>query len=241
MPGNGMAFDGTCDGKHVLIILRDSSRRLTLPALTFSAASAGFWWIAANVEPGGALTSMDVGIATWLHRHAVPAMTKAMIVISFLGAPSTLTVVSTLVCTVLLGMRMYGRSVDVATLVLGGNLLNYGLKLLMHRGRPAFDDPLLTLSSYSFPSGHAMASTVFYGFVLACVLPIPKPRRSVAIAGGIVMIALVCFSRVYLGVHYVSDVLAGILEAIAWSTLMLAALRLAHEYRRNGDLQGRAE
>jgi undecaprenyl-diphosphatase len=236
-----VVFDGDCDGKHVLIILRGSIRRLTLPALTFSAALAGFWWIAANVEPSSALTSMDIGIATWLHVHAIPAITEAMIATSFLGAPSTLTVVSTLVCTVLVAKRMYGRSVDVATLVLGGNLLNYCLKFLMHRGRPAFDDPLLTLSSYSFPSGHAMASTVFYGFVLACVLPIPELRRSVAITAGMAMIALVSFSRVYLGVHYVSDILAGILEAIAWSTLMLDALRLAHQYRRNDDVRRRAQ
>lgn len=224
-----------------MIILRDSIRRLALPALTFSAAAAGFGWIAVNVEPGGALASIDVGIKNWLHLHAGPAMIEAMIVVSFLGAPSTLTVVSALICAVLLGKRMYDRSVAVATLVLGGNLLNYGLKSVMHRGRPAFDDPLLTLSSYSFPSGHAMASTVFYGFVLACVLPIPGPRRGVAMAGGMVMIALVCFSRVYLGVHYVSDILAGILEAIAWSTLILAALWLAHEYQRNGGPRGRAE
>jgi undecaprenyl-diphosphatase len=55
------------------------------------------------------------------------------------------------------------------------------------------------------------------------------------------MIALISFSRVYLGVHYVSDILAGILEAIAWSTLMLAGLRLAHQSRRNDDVRGRAQ
>jgi undecaprenyl-diphosphatase len=224
-----------------LITLRDSIRRLALPALTFSAASAAFGWIAANVEPGGALASIDVGIENWLHLHAEPAMIEAMIVISFLGAPSTLTVVSALICAVLLGKRMYDRSVAVATLVLGGNLLNYGVKSVLHRGRPTFDDPLLTLSSYSFPSGHGMASTVFYGFVLVWVLPIPRTRRGLVIGGGLVMIALVCFSRVYLGVHYVSDILAGILEAIAWSTLILAAFRLAHEYQRNSGPRGRVE
>jgi membrane-associated phospholipid phosphatase len=224
-----------------LVILRDSIRRFTLRALIFVAALAAFSWIAANVEPSGALASMDVRIDSWLHTHAVPAITETMIAISFLGAPSTLTVVSGLVCVVLLRKRMSDRSIGVATLVLGGNLLNYGMKFLIHRGRPAFEDPVLTLSSYSFPSGHAMASTVFYGFVIACVLPIARPRRSAAIAGGIMMIGLVCLSRVYLGVHYVSDILAGILEAIAWSTLMLTALRLAHVYRRNVDLQGRAE
>jgi undecaprenyl-diphosphatase len=99
---------------------------------------------------------------------------------------------------------------------------------LIHRDRPLFEDPLLALPTYSFPSGHAMASTVFYGFVVACVLTEtqPRDRRYALIAAGILMIGLVCLSRLYLGVHYVSDVLGGILEAIAWSTLVLTALRV---------------
>lgn len=64
---------------------------------------------------------------------------------------------------------------------------------------------------------------------------IPPQRHNAAIAAGILMIGLVCFSRVYLGVHYVSDVLSGILEAIAWSTLALTALRLAHGSRRQAE------
>ena len=212
-----------------------------MAALIFAAALAAFTWIAANVEPSGALTSIDVRIDRWLHIHALPAITDVMIVISFLGAPSTLTVVSAVVCVVLLRKRRYDRLVEVVTLVLGGNLLNYGIKFIVHRGRPAFEDPLLTLSSYSFPSGHAMASTVFYGFVISCVLSIAGPRRNAAIASGIVMIALVCLSRVYLGVHYVSDILAGILEAIAWSTLMLTAFRFGRVYRWNVDLQEPSE
>jgi len=72
-----------------------------------------------------------------------------------------------------------------------------------------------------------MASTVFYGFVIGCVLSTRRQVRGAAIAGGIAMIALVGLSRAYLGVHFVSDVLAGISEAIAWSTLVIAVWRFA--------------
>ena len=212
-------------------------RRLVLAGLIFAASLAAFVWIATTVETGGPITSIDVEIDSWLHVLGVPSFTRVMIAISFLGTPSTLTVVSVVICVVLLRKRSYDRLVDVVLLVLGGNLLNYGLKFLIHRGRPTFEDPLLTLSSYSFPSGHAMASTVFYGFVIACVLTTTKPRHSAAISGCIVMIGLVCISRVYLGVHYPSDVFAGILEAIAWSTLVLTGLHIARAYRRDQQSQ----
>lgn len=223
--------------------LRNAMRhRDLIPAmLIFSAAVAAFTWIAATVETGGTFTSTDAWVDTWLHLHAMPPITEAMIVVSFLGAPSTLMVVSALVCVVLMHKRSYDRLVALMILVLGGNLLNYGLKHLIHRGRPTFEDPLLTLSSYSFPSGHAMASTVFYGFVIACVLTMARQRHNVATTAGILMIGLVCLSRVYLGVHYVSDVLGGILEAIAWSTLALTALRLARAHQRNIGSRRQAE
>ena len=213
-----------------------------IPAiLIFSAALAAFTWIAASVETGGMLTSIDARVGSWLHLRATPPITEAMIVISFLGAPSTLTVVTAVVCVVLVRKRSYDRLIALVTLVLGGNLLNYGLKLLIHRGRPSFEDPLLTLPSYSFPSGHAMASTVFYGFAIACVWTMTPRRHNVATAAGILMIGLVCLSRMYLGVHYASDVLSGILEAIAWSTLVLTALGLAREHQRHIGSRRQAE
>lgn len=215
-----------------------------LPAmLIFSAAFFAFTWLAVTVQTGGLLASLDTSVKTWLHLHAVTPITKAMIVISFLGAPSTLTAVAGAVCVVLIRKRSYDRLIALVTLVLGGNLINYGLKLLIRRGRPTFEDPLLTLPTYSFPSGHAMASTVFYGFVIACVLTATEERlrRKAAIAAGILMIGLVGLSRMYLGVHYASDVLGGILEAIAWSTLALTVLRLVRANPRNTKSRWRVE
>ena len=206
--------------------------RLLPAAVLFVAALAAFAWVASALEATGRpLGSLDAWAASWLHPLARPWLTDAMLVISFIGAPSTLTAVAAVVCLILLRRRGYGKSIELITLVLGGNLLNVGLKHLIHRGRPELD-PLVALTSYSFPSGHAMASTVFYGFALPCLLADP-PRRAVTVAAGILLIALVGLSRVYLGVHYASDVIGGILEAVAWSTLMPTVWRLAGEHRRD--------
>lgn len=210
-------------------------RDLISAILIISTALAAFTWIAATVGSDGELTSIDASVGAWLRQRATPPFTLAMMAISFLGAPSTLTAVTVVIGVMLARQRKFERLIALMTLVLGGNLLNYGLKFLIHRGRPTSEDPLLILTSYSFPSGHAMASTVFYGFVVTYVLTIARQRQNAAIVVGILMIGLVCLSRVYLGVHYVSDVLAGILEAIAWSTLALTTLRVARAHQQHID------
>jgi undecaprenyl-diphosphatase len=85
-----------------------------------------------------------------------------------------------------------------------------------------FDDPLVQLATYSFPSGHAVASTVFWGTL--CTLALPHLRslraRVAATVLAVTMVLLVCFSRVYLGVHYPADEMAG--SALGILCLLLA-------------------
>jgi membrane-associated phospholipid phosphatase len=183
---------------------------------------------------GGALDPLDAAAAVWLHAHAIPMVTKAMIVVSFMGAPSTLTSVTLVIVFVLVRRHRYEDAVAWATVVLGGNLLNICLKELLHRGRPVFEDPILTLPTYSFPSGHAMAATVFYGLLAVYAANHAKDRfsRRAAIAAAALMIALVCFSRVYLGLHFASDVTAGVAEGVAWSAGSLALLQHVRARRK---------
>jgi undecaprenyl-diphosphatase len=194
--------------------------------LLFAAATAAFALITIAVLLGD-LDSLDVETSRWLHLHSLPLLTSAMLVVSFIGAPTTLSAVS-LVIAVFLGLRRrYGQSLALLAVVLGGNLLNVGLKHLIQRGRPVFDDPIMTLPTYSFPSGHAMASTAFYGALALYAVTSGRqliPHR-LALFGAATTIALVCFSRVYLGLHYVSDVSAGVMEGIAWLALCMIALR----------------
>jgi undecaprenyl-diphosphatase len=131
----------------------------------------------------------------------------------------------------LLYQRGYTEAAALSTVVLGGNFLNFCLKHLIQRGRPVYDDPIFSLPTYSFPSGHAMASTVFYGLlaIYASVNARQRYAAHVAVGGAVLMVALVCFSRVYLGLHYLSDVMGGMTEGIAWLALSLTAL---HYIRR---------
>jgi undecaprenyl-diphosphatase len=121
--------------------------------------------------------------------------------------------------------------------VFGGMALNFLLKHLFLRQRPLFDNPLLTLTTYSFPSGHTLMATVFYGTLCTLVLTLRRRWlwRALAICVAGVLILLVGFSRIYLGAHYLSDVLAAIAEGLAWlafSFISVAEVRRRQERKQ---------
>jgi undecaprenyl-diphosphatase len=126
-----------------------------------------------------------------------------------------------------LAFKRQWRRLSLVVVAVGGGLaLNVLMKLAFHRARPVFDDPLLTLSTYSFPSGHVAASTIFYGLLVAWVFTRRRSAalRALAIAAAVVLIALVAFSRMVLGVHYLSDVCAAFAEGVAWLAICIGAL-----------------
>jgi len=209
--------------------MREAGPRPTL--IVFSTAVGLFLVIAFAIALSAPLAALDASAGTWLHVRATPLVSNAMAVVSFLGAPTTLTIVAVGGSLLLLYRRRRTEAATLSTVVLGGNLLNFCLKHLIQRGRPVFDDPIFSLPTYSFPSGHAMASTVFYGLlaVYASVNTRQGYAACIGIAAAVFMVALVSFSRIYLGLHYLSDVMAGIAEGIAWLAFCFAAL---HYIRR---------
>jgi membrane-associated phospholipid phosphatase len=120
--------------------------------------------------------------------------------------------------------------------VAGSALLNQLLKRIFQRPRPHFAHPLLVETSYSFPSGHAMESFVAYGTLayLAVVLWLRSwEARVAAVCGAALVVVLIGFSRMYLGVHYFSDVVAGYAAGGVW----LSALITGAETMRRGSKQ----
>jgi undecaprenyl-diphosphatase len=116
--------------------------------------------------------------------------------------------------------------------MLTGSFLGFALKLLVGRTRPNFDLPLATAPGYSFPSGHALNSAVGVLVLVLAVLPaLPGVRTRLAVwVAGLVVIAATGFDRIGLGVHYLSDVVAGWLVAVA----LVAATAAAFEtWRRD--------
>ncbi len=97
-------------------------------------------------------------------------------------------------------------------------MLNLLLKDLFARPRPHFERPLVVETSYSFPSGQAMASLVVYGILayFATLAFKGRGRRAVSVGGAAVLVVLIGFSRLYLGAHYVSDVVGGFVAGGAW-------------------------
>lgn len=182
--------------------------------------------ISEDVRDGEPLTITDVQFSNWLHTHSSAPLTKAMWIITSLHA-------SVVVCSaaVLIGLALWRRRqrfwvVAFWLSVFGGLLLNNLLKLVFHRARPRFSDSVQSLTTYSFPSGHTMITTVFYGSLAAFVIANNKswPLRILAVVIAIAAILLVAFSRIYLGAHYLSDVLGAMAEGIAWIALSLTAL-----------------
>lgn len=108
-----------------------------------------------------------------------------------------------------------------ASAVVGGFLLESLMKITLRRNRPDLWPALVTEKTFSFPSGHATMSTLFFGGAVAVVFHLTKRRgfRIAAVAVASVMVALVAFSRVYLGAHWTTDVLAGILLGLFWVVL----------------------
>lgn len=176
--------------------------------------------LASEVREGETIR-FDNTVRGWVHRFASPDMTLAMKGISLLGYDILLL---ELVIAVAVFLRLHWRrgAIWLTTTMVGAVALDVALKHAFHRPRPApfFGD---APHSYSFPSGHALASFCFYG-VLAGLIANRIQRLSLRIAVGLIAAVLVLaigISRIYLGVHYPSDVVAGYLAAAMWVGTML--------------------
>jgi undecaprenyl-diphosphatase len=119
--------------------------------------------------------------------------------------------------------RSWPSLVTLVVAVPGGMLLNEWIKLLVHRHRPFVDGPFVDWSGYSFASGHTMGATLLYGQLLLFLLPLLKARhlRIICVFGAASLVLLVGFSRIALGAHFLTDVVAAIVFGIVWLMLCM--------------------
>ena len=199
---------------------------LTLGALVLLAAGWAFGLIAAEVVAGAPLTLLDVQLANWFHSHKNSGWTPPMLFITHWHRQGGILAMALLVAWRLHARRERSWLLALGLTVPGGMLLNVLLKYTFQRPRPSFEEPLVTLATYSFPSGHASGATLFYGFLAAYLVCRLRGNgvRALVVAAGTVMVALVALSRVYLGAHYLSDVVAGIAFGSAWLAVCITAV-----------------
>ncbi|HUS00491.1 MAG TPA: phosphatase PAP2 family protein [Chitinophagaceae bacterium] len=137
-------------------------------------------------------------------------------------------------------LKNWKRAIEIAAIGIGGFVVNYFMKLSFHRLRPP--NPLIDkLENFSFPSGHATSAFIFYGLLTYLVWKTKLPKLYKYIIGITLILfsLLIGFSRIYLRVHYPSDVLAGICIGFAWLILTIWLFeklkkKSDHELKKSG-------
>lgn len=210
------------------------SLSLLLGLGTAIAALIFFGWLTDEVLEGDSRHFDEVTRAA-IHQLASPLLTAIMRGFSFVGSTISMTV-GTIFVVIGFAMRRWGREAKlfVVTMV-GAALLNMTLKLTFKRARP---EPFFNLTlpeTYSFPSGHSLMSACFFG-ALAAILTARIKSRRVRVAIWIVstlMFLIIGFSRIYLGVHHTTDVIAGFCGALIWILVVrFVEMQLARRKRR---------
>ena len=200
-----------------------------------------FGILAISVRTNGPLLAWDMPIDQALHVHAIHDSWLGFDAMIFSG---TLGRETALVITILLALywlwKRHWHEISMLVIgVIGGNVWFEVLSNLFARHRPIFADPLGTpLPGPGFPSGHSMTTMLLYGLILYLLLPrLPSWRwRLLAAVDAVLILLLVGYSRLYMGAHYPTDVLAGYSFGLAWGALVYTSLEL---YRRRRSAQRR--
>jgi undecaprenyl-diphosphatase len=212
--------------------------RYELRALLFGLAvvlvGIPFGLLLHQVTTDGPLTTFDEDGAQWLNDRLADQDAAITVLrgISFLGKPIFL--LFAVGIPVLWALHRGARrlAVFLAVTSIGGGLVDTAVKIAVGRPRPQVDEPIATAFGKSFPSGHSMSAMVCYGALLLVFLPLlAGPWRRLAVGATALLIALIGFSRLTLGVHFVSDVLGGFVLGAAWLSASVAAFEIWREDR----------
>ncbi len=174
----------------------------------------------------GATQQYDVAVLQWMNRQHTPLLTQMATELTYLGTGSVVLMIVA-VAALFLWHTEHKHSARLLLASVAGNiLLNGMLKLYFARPRPAVFEWQTHAASSSFPSGHAMSATVTYATVAYLVMRLQKHHWSRVLTGtaAVILIILICTTRLYLGVHYPSDVVAGMLIGLAWAAFCMATL-----------------
>jgi membrane-associated phospholipid phosphatase len=176
------------------------------------------------------LAGPDHEVAGWFHAHLTRTFVGVLRAFTDFGCSEWIGIVLFAMVVFFVWKRWWPSLVMLIIAVPGGMLLNEWVKVLVHRQRPFVDGPFVDWSGYSFASGHTIGATLLYGQLLLLVLPALKARhwRVLSILSAISLVALVGFSRIALGAHFLSDVLAAIFFGIIWLALCVMLGRPMH-------------
>ncbi|PSB24726.1 phosphatase PAP2 family protein [Stenomitos frigidus] len=227
--------------QRILRVWRENVGPRILPLLTtvrfiglMIAAFAlwGFYEIAEGVLEQET-QSLDTRILMAIRQWHTPFLDRLMVVITNLGNPSVLLVASLLLAAFLLWRKRRAETVTLAIAAIGALGLNVVLKDLFARSRPELWQRTVDVNFYSFPSGHAMMSVVVFG-IIGYLLAAHLPRWRLVIATlTVLLVCAIGFSRLYFGVHWPTDIVAGYAAGTVWLVACILSLEIwKRRYRR---------
>ncbi|GAB4225737.1 MAG: phosphatase PAP2 family protein [Stanieria sp.] len=176
---------------------------------------------------------LDLAVLKILISSRNSLLNNLAIGITYLGSPMVLSFFSLAIAIFLWWRQKQLQATFLAIVTSGGISLNYLLKNFFSRARPTLENNLVTVDFYSFPSGHAMTSLIIYGFL--CYLLISNYRKYslLLISFTSILIILIGLTRLYLGVHWLTDVIGGYVAGTVWLFLCISSLEAAKTYRLN--------
>jgi membrane-associated phospholipid phosphatase len=190
----------------------------------------GLSWLGQEVWEQEAF-GFDTTVLLWIHQWANPGLDAVMLKITALGNPEFVVPLVVLSVGWLWWKHRRLEAKIFAIACLGASILNQELKLFFAKPRPELWTRLITENTFSFPSGHALGSLVLYG-LLAYILAVQFPKFSRWIyCGAVGLIAAIGLSRLYLGVHWPTDILAGYAVGFLWLMICITMLRLRTQMR----------
>ncbi|HET7458165.1 MAG TPA: phosphatase PAP2 family protein [Gemmatimonadaceae bacterium] len=194
----------------------------------------GLWLFGALLDAvldNAMMVRWDVAADAWVHARATPAGLRAFDVVTQLGSPAAMAALGAAGALVLWRARRHTTLIAWLAAFGGGAAVDWVLKSVVHRARPTYGNVYLHGHSYSFPSGHAMGSAIGYAMLVYVAglywHPANRAWRTLGVVAAAAIVVAVGLSRVYLGVHYPSDVIGGWAAAAAWLSVCLTGMSIA--------------
>lgn len=184
----------------------------------------------------GNVAALDRGILLSVASTRTPWLTTVAVDVTTLGSVTLVVLFTAFTLVVLLVLRNWRGAIQVILASAGAGILSVVTKSIFERTRPEEVLPLIAVSGFSYPSGHSLATSALYlTIAIIAVRPIQQAGVRAAVFGAVsIVILMVGASRMYLGVHYATDVMSGISLGAAWALLLGGLFTLTSDRASNG-------
>ena len=179
-----------------------------------------------------ALIRADLRIINLISHFRSSSMNQFMLFVTYLAKAEIITIAVIFSLIILLLLRKWSYFRSLLIFVLGGELFVWIIKNIVERPRPPLTESLVIETSYSFPSGHSFIAIAFYGLITFFLFESLKKRwlKNISLTLGLILVLLIGASRIYLGAHWPSDVLASYASGLAWLSIIITISHIKKKF-----------